>query len=90
MYRDFLVVLKNLAAIPNIVGYCKIILLGRTRLHDVVQPHVVINRPPSGGNSLVQEWCRNADVWCILYVFGQCPQQNKEIEADNVITNDYM
>ena len=50
--------------------------------------HVVINRPPSGGNSF--EWCRNADVWCILYVFGHCPQQNKEIELDNVITNDYM
>ena len=51
-----------------------------------VLSHVVINRPPSGSF----EWCRNADVWCILYVFGHCPEQNKEIEPDNVITNDYM
>ena len=29
--------LKNLAAIPSIAGYRKIIFLGRTRSHDVVQ-----------------------------------------------------
>ena len=28
---------KNLAAIPSIVGYRRIILLGRMRSHDVVQ-----------------------------------------------------
>ena len=50
--------------------------------------HVLINRPPSGGNSF--EWCRNADVWCSLCAFGHCPQQNKESEPDNIITNDYM
>ena len=32
---------KNLAAIPS-VGYRKIILLGRTRSHDVVQRHITI------------------------------------------------
>ena len=33
---------KNLAAIPGIVGYRKIMLLGRTRSHDVVQRHLTI------------------------------------------------
>ena len=37
------VMLKNLADIPSIVGYRRIILLGRTRSHDVVQmsPHKI-------------------------------------------------
>ena len=60
----------------------------RGNILTIGDSHVVINRPPSGGNSF--EWCRNADVWCSLCVFGHCPQQNKEIEPDNVITNDYM
>ena len=33
------VMFKNLAAIPSIVGYRKMSLLGRTRSHDVVQRH---------------------------------------------------
>ena len=33
---------KNMAGIPTILGYRKIILLGRTRLHDVAQRHVTI------------------------------------------------
>ena len=33
---------KNLAAIPGIVWYRRIILLGRTRSHDVVQRHLTI------------------------------------------------
>ena len=33
---------QNLAAIPRIVGYRKIILLGRTRSHDVLQLHLTI------------------------------------------------
>ena len=43
--RDVLgvfVMFKNLAAIPSIAGYRKIILLGRTRSHDVVQRHITI------------------------------------------------
>ena len=35
-------IFKNLAAIPSIVGYRKIILLGRMRSHDVVQRHITI------------------------------------------------
>ena len=34
---------KNLAVISSIVGYRKIILLGRTRSHDVVQCHLTIS-----------------------------------------------
>ena len=40
--RDVLgvfVMFKNLAAIPSIVGYRMIILLGRTMSHDVAQCH---------------------------------------------------
>ena len=33
---------KNLAAIPSIVGYRKIILLGRTRSYDVAKRHLTI------------------------------------------------
>ena len=36
------VMYKNLAAIPAIVGYRKIILLGRTRSHDVAKRHLTI------------------------------------------------
>ena len=34
---------KNLAAIPSIVGYRRLILLGRTRSHNVVQRHLTIS-----------------------------------------------
>ena len=37
-----LVMFNNLAAIPSIVGYRKIILLYRTRSHDVAQLHLTI------------------------------------------------
>ena len=33
---------KNLAAILSIVGYRRIILLGNTRSHDVVQRHLTM------------------------------------------------
>ena len=33
---------KNLTEIPSIVEYRRIILLGRTRSHDVVQRHLTI------------------------------------------------
>ena len=36
------VMFKDLAEIPSIVGYRRIILLGRTRSHDVVQRHLTI------------------------------------------------
>ena len=36
------VMFKNLAEIPSIVGYRRILLLGRTRSHDVVQRHLTI------------------------------------------------
>ena len=36
------VMFKNLAEIPSIVGYLRIILLGRTRSNDVVQRHLTI------------------------------------------------
>ena len=36
------VMFKNLAEIPSIVEYLRIILLGRTRSHDVVQRHLTI------------------------------------------------
>ena len=36
------VMFKNLTEIPSIVGYRRIILLGSTRPHDVVQRHLTI------------------------------------------------
>ena len=36
------VMFKNMAAIPSIVAYRKIIMLGRTRSHDVAQRHLTI------------------------------------------------
>ena len=42
MSWEFFVMFKNLAAIPSIDGYRKIILPGRTRSHDVVQRHLTI------------------------------------------------
>ena len=36
------VMFKHLVEIPSIVEYLRIILLGRTRSHDVVQRHLII------------------------------------------------
>ena len=36
------VMFVNLAEIPSIAGYRRIILLGRSRSHDVVQRHLTI------------------------------------------------
>ena len=36
------VMFKKLAELPSIVGYRRIIVLGRTRSHDVVQRHLTI------------------------------------------------
>ena len=46
---------KNLAAIPSIVEYRKINLLGRTRSHNVVQRHLTI---------LINDIAPRSTRWC--------------------------
>ena len=46
------VMFKKLAAIPSIVGYRKILLIDRTRSHDVAQRHFTYDDLMAGVNTI--------------------------------------